>query len=69
MPFGAGAYGCIGRSLGLMEIRAVVAQLLMDFDVAFAPGEDGRRMETETRDYVVMQCGSMQLSFKSRRAC
>ena len=66
LPFGAGAYGCISRQLGLMELRAVVARLLWRFDVALAPGEDRARLRKESRDVFAMVCGPLMLSFTPR---
>ncbi|PGH15930.1 hypothetical protein AJ79_02097 [Helicocarpus griseus UAMH5409] len=50
--FSLGPYSCIGRPLALMELRAVVCQILMAFNtIKFAPGEDGTRLMTETKDH------------------
>ncbi|KAJ5517182.1 hypothetical protein N7527_008742, partial [Penicillium freii] len=37
-PFSAGPYGCIARPLALLNIRATVARILVDYDVCLAPG-------------------------------
>ena len=37
-------FGCIGRALGLVEIRNLVVKVLARFDVAFAPCEDGEAL-------------------------
>ncbi|KAL8822793.1 MAG: hypothetical protein Q9191_006478 [Dirinaria sp. TL-2023a] len=36
-----GPFGCIGRNLALMEMRAVIAMLVSRFDIRLAEGEDG----------------------------
>lgn len=66
-PFGIGPYGCVGKSLALGEIRAVVAKLVLRFQVRFAEGEDGRRILEETRDYFVLGLGDLELVFEERR--
>lgn len=35
----AGRYSCIGKQLGLMELRYVVAQIVRQYDVGLAPGQ------------------------------
>ncbi|KAK2734555.1 hypothetical protein FQN55_002597 [Onygenales sp. PD_40] len=53
--FSLGPYSCIGRPLALMELRAAVCQILMAFDtIKFAPGEDGTRLLTESKDHFTM---------------
>lgn len=32
-----------------MELRTLTARLLLKYDIAFAPGEDGTRILTETK--------------------
>jgi len=34
-----------------LELRTVVTRIILEFDVAFAPGEDGSRILTQTRDH------------------
>jgi cytochrome P450 len=65
-PFGVGPYGCVGKQLALGEIRAVVAKLVLGFDVGFAEGEDGRRILEDTQDYFVLGLGDLELVFKER---
>ena len=67
-PFSIGTYGCIGKPLALMEVRAVTAKLLSNFDVAFAPGEDGKKLLFETRDHFTLGLAPLKLVFKERKA-
>jgi cytochrome P450 len=67
-PFATGPYGCVGKQLALSEIRAVVAKLVMGFEVRFAEGEDGRRILEDTRDYFVLGLGDLELVFEEREA-
>ncbi|PIA88500.1 Tryprostatin B 6-hydroxylase [Cercospora beticola] len=50
-PFSMGHYNCIGRNLARMQLRILTTQLLLKYDVAFAPGEDGTRLLTKTKDH------------------
>lgn len=66
-PFSLGPMGCIGKPLALMELRNAIAKLLTNFDVEFAPGEDGKRLLFETRDHFTLGMAPMKLVFKSRK--
>ncbi|KAI9874353.1 MAG: hypothetical protein M1830_009845 [Pleopsidium flavum] len=65
-PFSAGTYGCIGRPLALLNLRTTVAKLIMNFDVSFAPGEDGKNLEEKTRDHFTFGLGELNLTFTKR---
>ena len=67
-PFNAGVYGCIGKPLALLELRCVTAKLLHEFDIQFAPHEDGRRLLNETRDHFTLGLGALDLCFMSRKS-
>ncbi|KAK4627014.1 Cytochrome P450 monooxygenase [Fulvia fulva] len=63
-PFSMGPFNCIGRNLARMELRTLTAQLLLKYDVAFAPGEDGTRILTKTKDHFTVSVGQLDLGFK-----
>jgi tryprostatin B 6-hydroxylase len=47
-----------------MELRTLTAQLVLKYDVAFAPGgEDGHRLLTQTRDHFTLTLGQLDLVF------
>ena len=78
-PFSMGPFNCIGRNRRLkfhgvasfaddvpvarMELRTLTAQLLLKYDVAFAPGEDGTRILTKTKDHFTVSVGQLDLVF------
>ena len=66
IPFNTGPYGCIGKQLALMEVRAVLARILVRFEVGFAPGENGRMLLEESEDYFTIGLGDLMLEFWSR---
>jgi len=50
-----------------MEIRLLTAQLLMRFDVALAPGEDGERLLMKSTDHFTMAQAELDLVFTRRK--
>jgi cytochrome P450 len=62
-----GTYGCIGKPLALMQMRTIVAKLIMKFDVSFAPGEDGTRLIEKTRDHFSLGLADFNLVFTERQ--
>ncbi|KAL4861311.1 hypothetical protein BDV12DRAFT_208149 [Aspergillus spectabilis] len=66
IPFSAGEFNCIGRPLALMNLRTTVARLIMEFDVKFAPGEDGSRFLGDAKDNFVLYLGELDLVFTRR---
>lgn len=65
-PFSIGPFGCIGKNLAYMEIRLLTAQLIMQFDVALAPGEDGTKLLQKSRDHFTMGLADLELVFRRR---
>ncbi|KAL4999160.1 cytochrome P450 [Aspergillus recurvatus] len=65
-PFSLGHFNCIGRPLALMNLRVTLAQLITEFDVQFAPGEDGKRFLADAKDNFVMYFGKLELAFSRR---
>ncbi|KAI9722768.1 MAG: hypothetical protein M1828_004464 [Chrysothrix sp. TS-e1954] len=65
-PFGRGMYSCAGKSLALAELRMVIATLVMDFDIALGPSEDGLKVRDSARDNFVLWPGNLQLQFTQR---
>ena len=65
VPFSIGAYSCVGKNLALMELRHVIYKIVMDFDVAFAPGENGRRVVEDAKDTFTLSPGELELVFTS----
>ena len=67
-PFSMGPFGCIGKNLAYMQIRTLTARILLEFDVSFAPGEDGSRILTQTKDHFTVDPGQLDLVFTPRKA-
>ncbi|KAK5957815.1 hypothetical protein OHC33_001004 [Knufia fluminis] len=65
-PFSTGPYNCIGKNLALMEVRTITSQIVDQFDVSFAPGEDGSTLLMKTRDHFTLGLAELRLCFKRR---
>ena len=63
-PFSMGPFGCIGKSLAMMELRDVTAKLVLRFDLSLADGEDGKRLMNQTRDHFTVDPGGCDVVFK-----
>lgn len=62
-PMSMGPFGCIGKSLAMMELRTVTANLVTKFDISLAPKEDGNRLLYETVDHFTVAPGQLDLVF------
>jgi cytochrome P450 len=67
VPFGSGAYACIGKQLALTELRLTIADLVMRFDISLAPGETGKALMEESKDWFTWGVAELRLVFGRRR--
>jgi tryprostatin B 6-hydroxylase len=65
-PFSIGKYSCIGKQLALAELRTVITKMVLEFDVAFAPNEDGTKLLTESQDNFTMSNAELRLVWTER---
>jgi cytochrome P450 len=65
-PFQLGRYGCVGKQLALMQLRAVIARIAYDFDMEFAEGEDGVAFDGKSMDTFTFTLGDLMVVFKER---
>lgn len=49
-----------------MELRTVIALLVSQFDVKFAPGEDGAPLIKDSKDYFTISLCDLHLVFTPR---
>lgn len=61
-----GPFNCVGRQLALMEVRFLLAYIIWENEISYAPGEDGRRMREESVDLVILKAGKLDVVFKKR---
>jgi cytochrome P450 len=61
-----GPYSCIGKQLALMELRIVTARIVTQFDISFAPGENGRDLFEKTKDVFTLEVAPLRMVFTRR---
>jgi cytochrome P450 family 628 len=62
----SGPYSCVGKQLALMELRNVIARIVTEFDVKFAPGEDGTTLLEKSLDTFTIALAPLMLVFTRR---
>ena len=67
LAFSTGTYNCVGQKLAMMEIRSVTANLVRTFDLQFAKGTRGERLESETIDCFTLNTGPLDVQLSVRR--
>jgi cytochrome P450 family 628 len=67
-PFGLGAYSCVGRELGLMEIRAVIANLAAEYTWRLDDRVDPEAWEFTGKDHFAMVFEALPLVFEKRKS-
>ncbi|KAF7528053.1 hypothetical protein G7054_g10245 [Neopestalotiopsis clavispora] len=65
-PWGTGPYACVGKNLGILEIRIVTVLLINSFDISLAPGENGKRLTEETLDCFAALPGPLDMILTKR---
>ena len=59
IPFSFGPSDCIGKRLGMQEIRMVVCAMLQHFELRFAEDYDPRKWEEDMYDFFVVRKGRL----------
>ncbi|KAJ5393573.1 cytochrome P450 [Penicillium crustosum] len=65
-PFQIGPRGCVGKEFAMMSMRIFITHIAMNFDIAFAPGEDGSEFDACARDYLAIDVGPLYLVLSER---
>ncbi|KAI0145190.1 cytochrome P450 [Xylariaceae sp. FL1272] len=65
-PFSLGKFGCIGKSLAMIEMRLVIALLVKHFEISFAEGDEGESLFEGLQDQFTFAPGPLNLSFRIR---
>lgn len=66
MPFLAGSESCIGKQLAYIQLSVITSQIIMQFDVEFAPGEDGTKLIEESKDLAMLHLEEFNVVFTRR---
>ena len=45
-----GPFGCLGKALAIQELKILIAELFLAYDLEFAPGFDSRLFEAGVRN-------------------
>ncbi|KAL6407680.1 cytochrome p450 [Ilyonectria robusta] len=67
VPFSTGRYSCIGKQLGLMEVRYMTAQIVRKYDVALAKDQTPKDFVDGKRDTFTLALASLNLVFTRRK--
>jgi hypothetical protein len=62
----AGKYSCVGKQLGLMEIRQVTTQIMRRYNVEFAPSQDPKGYTDGLQDTFTTALPPLKLVFTDR---
>ncbi|ROW16851.1 hypothetical protein VPNG_01522 [Cytospora leucostoma] len=62
-PFLYGAYTCPGKNVAYLSLRIALAKLVLNFDISYAPGENGDHFEEDSLDTFVVTLPALNLQF------
>ncbi|VUC24617.1 unnamed protein product [Clonostachys rosea] len=65
-PFSFGPYSCVGKQLGLMELRAVTCQILKQFNVGASENNEPNQFHADVRDGLTLITPDLNLVFVQR---
>lgn len=61
-----GKYSCVGKQLGLMEVRYCASQIVHRYDVALAPGQTAEAFVEGKKDGFTLSLPELEVIFKPR---
>ncbi|TEA14072.1 Cytochrome P450 monooxygenase FCK2 [Colletotrichum sidae] len=61
-----GKYSCVGKQLGLMEVRYCASQIVHRYDVALAPGQSAEAFVRGKKDGFTLSLPELEVVFKQR---
>ncbi|KAJ6133260.1 hypothetical protein N7471_008475 [Penicillium samsonianum] len=67
IPFNIGPWACVGKRLALMELRRVTAELLLRYDISFAPGKVNDAFLMDGKDTFTLTAAPLLLNFIKRQ--
>ncbi|KAK0671599.1 putative cytochrome P450 E-class, group I [Cercophora samala] len=66
IPWLVGPNNCVGKRMGMTVVRLILAYTVYNYTWDFAPGEDGRRIYSESRDNLISKAGPFKACFTPR---
>ncbi|KAK4171110.1 putative cytochrome P450 E-class, group I [Triangularia setosa] len=66
IPWLVGPNNCVGKRMGMTVIRLVLAYTTLKYMWGFAPGEDGKRIYSKSRDNLILKAGPFNAVFTPR---
>nr|XP_036582167.1 cytochrome p450 [Colletotrichum truncatum]KAF6790827.1 cytochrome p450 [Colletotrichum truncatum] len=68
VPFSTGHDVCIGKQLGLLEVRFVVSAVVHRYNVRYAQGQTGEKFLAENKDTGTLTVAPLNLVFEPKKA-
>lgn len=65
-PFGGGKWSCIGKQIGLYELRYSIALVVWNYTFSLPPGDDGSAFMRDYKDSIAGVPGQLNLVFTPR---
>ncbi|KAK4147310.1 cytochrome P450 monooxygenase [Dichotomopilus funicola] len=66
IPFNAGRYACVGKRLAMLELRRVVGEILLRYDLTIAPGQTKQAFLDGKQDTFTTVSASLPIIFTER---
>jgi len=66
VPFSLGTRSCAGKSIAIMQMRAIVCALVQKYEFTKAPDYNLDEWEEKIRDIFVTSCGPLMVTLKAR---
>ena len=66
VPFSIGPFNCAGKYFAVMEMKVLIAKAVTAFDIEMAPGEDGKDMMENCKDFMTLWLPDLRLCLKPR---
>jgi cytochrome P450 len=66
IPFSVGPMNCAGKYFAVMEMKVLIAKAVASFDIQMAPGEDGKDMMENCKDYMTLWLPTLMLCLVPR---
>ncbi|EFX00659.1 cytochrome p450 monooxygenase [Grosmannia clavigera kw1407] len=67
VPFSTGRTSCVGKQLGLMEIRYVASQIVRKYDFSFAPGQTKEAFINGQKDAFILSLPALNVVLTRRK--